>query len=95
MEEKKSIPVLNENEEALKVEQEEMGALAKAMWNLMQLQQPSIFYTMRKLKTLAPYLIRLEDIMILNVTRLCQSGKTFEEAKEICFKEMKDELGLI
>ena len=95
MEEKKSIHVLNENEEALKIEQEEMGFMAKAMWNLMQLQQPSVFYTMQKFKTLAPYLIRLEDIMILDVTRLCQSGKTFEEAKEICLKEMKNELGLI
>ena len=90
LEEKKSIDVLNENEEALKLEQEEMGFLAKDMWKLMQLQQPSTFYTMRTLKTLAPYLIRQEDIMILNVTRLCQSGKTFDEAKEICLKEMKD-----
>ena len=95
MEEKKAIHVLNENEEALKLEQEEMGSLAKAMWNLMELQKPSVFYTMRKFKTLAPYLIGLEDIMILNVTRLCQNGKTFEEAKEICLKEMKDEIGII
>ena len=86
---------MNENEEALKLEQEDMGSLARGMWKLMELQQPSVFYTMRKHKTLAPYLVGLEDILILNVTRLCQSGKTFEEAKEICLKEMKDKLGLV
>lgn len=84
-----------EEEAALKIEQEEMGSVAKEMWKLMELQNPSTFYTMRKLRTLAPHLIRLEDVLILNVTRLCQNGTTFEAAKEICLKEMMKELGLI
>lgn len=95
LEEKININILTEEEEALKVEQEEMGSVAKDMWRLMQLQQASTFYTMRKFKTLAPYLIRLEDVLILNVTKLCQNGTTFEAAKEIYLKEMMDELGLV
>lgn len=92
--EKTAQQILAEEEEALKIEQEEIGPLAKKMWNLMQLQKPSIFNTMRKFKTLAPYLSRFEDVMILNVTKLCQTGIPFEAAKNICLKEMMDELGL-
>ena len=95
MEKKIAIQNLTEEDEALKLEQEDMGFLAKDMWNLLQLQKPSIFYTMRKSKTLAPYLIRLEDVMILNVTKLCQDGIAFNEAKKIYLKEMMDELDLI
>ena len=94
LEEKKSIHILNENEESLKIEQEDMGSLATDMWNLLQLQKPSVFYSMRTSKTLAPYLIRLEDVMILNVTKFCQNGRSFDEAKKIYLKEMMDELGL-
>lgn len=93
LEEKIAIHNLTE-EEDLKLEQEEMGSLARDMWNLLQLQKPSVFYTMRKYKTLAPYLIRLEDVMILNVTKLCQTGVSFDEAKKIYLKEMMEELGL-
>ena len=93
LEEKIAIHNLTE-EEALHLEQEDMGTLARDMWNLLQLQKPSVFYTMRKYKTLAPYLIRLEDVMILNVTKLCQTGVSFEEAKKIYLKEMLDELDL-
>ena len=92
--EKKIQQILAEEQDSLKIEQEEMGPLAKQMWNLMQLQKPSIFNTMRKFKTLAPYLSRFEDVMILNVTKLCQTGIPFEAAKNICLKEMMDELGL-
>ncbi len=95
-EKKTDMLILEEAEiEALKLEQQEMGPLAKQMWNLMQVQKPFVFYTMRKLKTLAPYLCRLEDVLILNVTKLCQTGKTFEEARQIYLKEMMDELGLV
>lgn len=93
--EKTAQQIFAEEEEALKMEQEEMGPLAKQMWILMQKQKPSIFNTMRKFKTLASYLSRFEDVMILNVTKLCQTGISFELAKSICLKEMKEELGLV
>ena len=92
--EKVAVRVPTAEQEALMDEQEGMGRIAQEMWVLMEEQKPGTFKSMRKNKTLVPYLIRLEDQHYLKVQMSHQEGTRIFEAVEMYMQEMREERGV-
>lgn len=93
--EKAAMRIWTAEEEVLMNEQDGMGRIAVEMWKLMEEQKPGTFQSMRKNKTLVPYLIRLENMVYYKVKLLEQEGTPVLEAVEIYMKELREEIGVI
>ena len=93
--EKVAMRIWTAEEEALMDEQNGMGRIAVEMWKLMEVQKPGTFLSMRKNKTLVPYLIRLEDMVYFKVKMMEQEGTPVFEAVDFYMKELKEEIGVI
>ena len=88
-----NVAVMTLTPEEASLELEKMAGVAIQMWHLMEAQKPETFKSMRANKTLAPYLIRLDEQMSYKVKVMESEGMRAPEAI-LCIKQMKQEIGL-